>query len=283
MTRAIARRVLGITVAASLLALALAGAGNAAAAGKSQPTRRGLPMKRAIATVIALALAAPAVADEAAVRRMMQSKLGAEGRIESVLRVPASGFFEAVVRGAQGPRILYVDEAALFIVAGEIIDAKTGQNLTEERMRRLNAVEWTSLPFEWAVTTTRGTGRRKIAVFSDPNCPYCKRFEKDLARLDDITVHIFLYPVIKPESVTQTKSVWCSKDRAKAWNDLMLRDIQPAAAGCDTPVEKLVELGRRLGANSTPTWFLENGERYSGAMPLEHVRALLDAAAAKKR
>ena len=241
-------------------------------------------MKRAIATVIVLALASPAVADEAAVRRMMQAKLGAQGRIESVQRVPASGLFEVVVRGARGPRILYVDEGALFIVAGEIIDAKTGQNLTEERMRRLNAVEWNSLPFEWAVTTVRGGGRRKIAVFSDPNCPYCKRFEKDLAKLEDITVHIFLYPVIKPESVALTKSVWCSKDRARAWNDLMLRDIQPTAApDCDTPVEKLVSLGRRLGANSTPTWYLENGERYSGAMPLEQVRALLDAAAAKKR
>jgi len=233
---------------------------------------------------ILLALASAAFGDEGAVRRMMQSKLGAQGRIESVNRVPAGGLFEVVVRGAQGPRILYVDEGALFIVAGEIIDAKTGQNLTEERMRRLNAVNWNSLPFEWAVTTVRGGGRRKIAVFSDPNCPYCKRFEKDLAKLEDITVHIFLYPVIKPESVALTKSVWCSKDRARAWNDLMLRDIQPTAApDCDTPVEKLVALGRRLGANATPTWFLENGERYSGAMPLEQVRALLDAAAAKKR
>jgi thiol:disulfide interchange protein DsbC len=241
-------------------------------------------MKYGIAIVMALVFASPALADEAAVRRMMQSKLGPEGRLESVERMPAIGFYEVVVRGAQGPRILYVDEGALFIVAGEIIDAKSGQNLTEARMQRLNAVNWNSLPFDWAVTTTRGSGRRKIAVFSDPNCPYCKRFENDLAKLDDITVHIFLYPVIKPESVTQTKSVWCSKDRAKAWNDLMLRDIQPAAApDCDTPVAKLVGLGRRLGANATPTWFLENGERYSGALPLEQVRALLDAAAAKKR
>lgn len=241
-------------------------------------------MKYGVAMVMALVLASPAVADEAAVRRMMQSKLGPESGVESVERMPTIGFFEVVIRGAQGPRILYVDEGALFILAGEIIDARTGQNLTEARMRRLNAVNWNSLPFEWAVTTTRGGGRRKIAVFSDPNCPYCKRFEKNLAKLDDITVHIFLYPVIKPESVTQTKSVWCSKDRAKAWNDLMLRDIQPAATpDCDTPVEKLVELGRRLGANATPTWFLENGERYSGALPLEQVRTLLDAAAAKKR
>lgn len=97
-------------------------------------------------------------------------------------------------------------------------------------------------------------------------------------------MHVFLYPVIKPESVTQTKAVWCSKDRAKAWNDLMLRDIQPQAKpDCDTPVEKLVTLGRKLGANSTPTWFLQNGERYQGALPIDEVTRLLDAASPSKR
>lgn len=116
------------------------------------------------------------------------------------------------------------------------------------------------------------------------SAPYCKRFEKDLAGLDDITVHIFLYPIIKPESVAQTKSVWCSKDRSQAWNDLMLRDIEPTAKpDCDTPVEKLVALGRKLGANSTPTWFLRNGERYQGALPVDEVTRLLDAASSPKR
>jgi len=241
-------------------------------------------MSRALAVTAGLALASAAAADEAAVRRMFQAKLGAEARIESVLRLPRSGLFEIVVRGADGPRVFYADERASVIVVGQIIDSATGRNLTEERLQRLNAVKWDSLPFESAVTTTRGSGRRKIAVFSDPNCPYCKRFEKDLATLDDITVHIFLYPVIKPESVAQTKSVWCSRDRAKAWNDLMLRDIEPTAPpDCETPIEKLVALGRRLGANSTPTWFLESGARYQGAVPLEEVRRLLDAASSKGR
>ena len=115
-------------------------------------------------------------------------------------------------------------------------------------------------------------------------CPYCKTFEKSLAALDDITVHILPYPVIRPESVALTKSVWCSKDRARAWNDLMLRDIPPSAKpDCDTPVEILVALGRKLGANSTPTWFLENGERHQGALPLDEVRRLLDVASPAKR
>ena len=83
----------------------------------------------------------------------------------------------------------------------------------------------------------RGSGRREIAIFSDPNCPYCQHFESDLAKVDDITVHIFMYPVIRPDSVRLTKAVWCSKDRVKAWNDLMLKRIEPTAKpDCDTPV-----------------------------------------------
>jgi thiol:disulfide interchange protein DsbC len=226
---------------------------------------------------------AAAAADEGAMRRLIQSHLGDEARIETIARVPASSLYEVTVRGPNGPQLFYVDERVRVIVVGQVLDGRSGLNLTEERLRRLNAIDWASLPFADAITTKRGTGRRKIAVFSDPNCPYCKRFEKDLAKLGDITVHIFLYPVIRPESMPLTKSVWCSPDRARAWNDLMLRDIQPTAApDCDTPVEKLVALGRRLGASSTPTWFVETGERYSGAIPLEDTRRILDAASPAK-
>jgi thiol:disulfide interchange protein DsbC len=163
------------------------------------------------------------------------------------------------------------------MIAGQILDVRTGRNLTEERLRKLSAIHWDSLPFVSAITTVRGSGRRKIAVFSDPNCPYCQRFEKILAGIDDITVHIFLYPVIKPESVALTKAIWCSRDRAGAWHALLLRGVRPTAApDCDTPVDTLVALGRRLGATSTPTWFLQNGERYSGAMGAEKLIKLLD-------
>lgn len=241
-------------------------------------------MRQALVFAIFVGFALSALADEAAVRRMMQDKLRGGGQVESVQKAPFGDLYEVVVRSPEGPQLYYVDSGANVIIAGQMIEAKSGRNLTEERQRKLNTIKWNALPFDDAVTMRRGTGRRRIAVFSDPNCPYCKRFEKDLARLDDLTVHIFLYPVIKPESVTQTKSVWCSKDRAKAWNDLMLRDILPAAKpDCVTPVEKLVALGRKLGANSTPTWFLENGERYQGALPIDEVTRLLDAASSPQR
>jgi len=241
-------------------------------------------MNRMIAAACLLWFPLAALADEAAVRRMVQEKLRGDGKIESVQKAPFADLYEVVIRGPDGAQVYYVDSKASVIIAGQAIDAKTGRNLTEERQRELSRIKWDSLPFQWAITSKRGTGRRKIAILSDPNCPYCKRFEEDLAKLDDITVHIFPYAVIKPESVRQAKSVWCSKDRVKAWNDLMFRRIEPQAApDCDTPVEKLVEYGRKLGATSTPTWFLGTGERYSGAMPLEQVRKLLDQASGARR
>jgi thiol:disulfide interchange protein DsbC len=241
-------------------------------------------VRHLIALPLLLVLAVTALADEAAVRRMIQDKLRGSGRIENVQKAPFGDLYEVVIRSDEGLLVYYADGDAKVIIVGQLIDAKSGRNLTEERQRKLTAVKWESLPLQWAITTVRGSGRRKIAVLSDPNCPYCKRLEEDLAKLDDITVHILPYAVVKPESVRQAKAVWCSKDRAKAWNDLMFRRIEPQAApDCDTPIEKLAEFGRRMGANSTPTWFLESGERYSGALPLEDVRKVLDEASPARR
>ena len=236
-------------------------------------------MKRFIAAWALAVAASGALAGEAEVRSVIESNLHSGAKIESVRRVPFADLYEVAVRSADGPLVYYVDGAATVVIAGSVFDAKSGRNLTEERLRKLSAIKWDSLPFDSAITTVRGSGRRKIAVFSDPNCPYCQRFEKTLAAIDDVTVHIFLYPVIKPESVKLTKAVWCSKDRAEAWHALLLRGVGPSAApDCDTPVEKLVALGHRLGATSTPTWFLQNGERYSGAMRGEKLVQLLDQA-----
>ena len=223
-------------------------------------------------------------ADEAAVRRMVEDKLRGSGAVEAVRKMPFAELYEVVIRTPDGPAIYYVDSRATVIIAGKVFDAKTGRNLTEERERKLNAVKWESLPLQWAITMARGTGRRKIAILSDPNCPYCKRLEEDLAKLDDITIHILPYAIIRPESVRQAKAVWCSKDRVKAWNDLMFRRIEPRAEGeCETPVEKLVQYGRSIGATATPTWFLESGERFSGALPIDQLRRLLDDASPPKR
>lgn len=232
------------------------------------------------AAIVLVFFATASQADEEAIRKVFKTMVP-DVKVLSVQKLPYAGLYEVVVERPDGIRIFYTDAKAQIILAGaNLIDTRTQRSLTEERLRKLNAVDWSALPFHWAVTTRRGTGRRQIAIFSDPNCPFCKQFEKDLAKLDDLTVHIFMYPVVKPESVRQTKSVWCSKDRAKAWNDFMLKDIEPSApTGCDNPIDELVVLGKKLGATGTPTWFLPNGEKHQGALPMSTVVPLLDATA----
>jgi len=236
-----------------------------------------------LAGVLLAALAVgPARADENAVRRQVETRLR-DAKVIEVRKLPYAGLYEVALRNAQGVRVIYTDADAMVFVIGSLIDSTSGDNLTETRLRKLTAIDWSTLPFDSAITMKRGSGRREIAIFSDPNCPYCQHFESDLAKVDDITVHIFMYPVIRPDSVRLTKAVWCSKDRVKAWNDLMLRRIEPTAKpDCDTPVEKLVALGHKLGAASTPTWFLRNGEMYKGALPMEEVVRLLDATAVRR-
>jgi thiol:disulfide interchange protein DsbC len=230
--------------------------------------RRFFDVLRALLGVTLVAgMASVALADEQTIRRVLGPKLGG-AQIVSIQKLSGVALYEVAVLRDGGHAIFYTDASAQYVIRGSVMDVRTGRDLTAERLRKLSAIDWSELPFQWAITMTRGSGRRKIAVLSDPNCPYCKRFEEDLARLDDITVHIFPYAIIAPQSVRQSKAVWCSKDRVKAWNDLMFRRIGPQAApDCDTPVEKLIEYGRRLGATATPTWFLANGERHSGALP----------------
>jgi thiol:disulfide interchange protein DsbC len=167
-------------------------------------------------------------------------------------------------------------------IAGLAIEQRYSERkLLQERERKLGAVQWDSLPLQWAITTVRGTGRRKIAVLSDPNCRYCRTLEENLAKLDDITVHILPYAVLGPASERQARAVWCAKDRAKAWDDLMFRRIEPLAApDCVAPIAELAQFGWRIGARGTPTWFLVSGERFTGAMPLGELRRLLDEAPA---
>lgn len=221
-------------------------------------------------------------ADEQTIRQALRSRIP-NAEVLGVQKLPYAGLYEVVVRRGDDTAIYYSDALGQVMIVGNLIDVRTDRNLTEERLRQLSVIDWNKLPFHWAVTTRRGDGRRQIAIFSDPNCPFCQKFEKDLATVNNITVHIFMWPVIKPESVRQTKSVWCSKDRAKAWNDLMLKRVEPTApTDCENPIEELVALGRRLGATRTPTWFLPDGSRYMGALPMSEVVPLLDATALRR-
>src|SRR5205807_6774086 len=166
-----------------------------------------------------------------------------------------------------GMRVVYTDANATHIFVGKIYEAASERDLTEERMRKLNAIKFDSLPLDQAVKIQRGNGKRVLAMFSDPHCPYCKSIEQTLQQIDDITIYVFMFPVIRPDLADQSKAVWCSPDRAKAWIDVALRGKPPTVApSCANPVEKNLQLGRSLGVNSTPTLILANGEKVSGAL-----------------
>lgn len=230
---------------------------------------------------LAAALSMPALADEAQIRKVVEEKLSGV-KVEGVQRGPL-GLWEVRFRSGEGMRIVYTDATASYIILGKIYETKGDKDLTEERLRKLNAIKFDSLPLAQAVKVQRGNGKRVLVMFSDPYCPYCKQFEQTLQQIDNITVYVFMFPVIKPELADHSRAVWCSADRPKAWLDLALRGKPPAAsASCENPVEKNLELGHQLGVNSTPTLYLANGERVAGALSPADLREMLDKVASNK-
>lgn len=159
-----------------------------------------------------------------------------------------------------------------------------GDSVAEPTMASRGVISWTSLPFDHAIRVARGSGRRKIAVFADPNCDYCQKFEAELAKIDDIAVYLFLYPVVRSQSRHQVKAIWCSKDPAKAWHDLLFRRIGPVqGAPCKDPVDKIITFAKGLGIDATPTWFLENGDRHAGLKSHAELLRLMEAASPSRR
>lgn len=223
--------------------------------------------------------------DEAKIRQSIESKLGG-AKVEGVLPTPVGGIFEVRFQSRDGPQIIYTDAQGAYIFTGSLIDAKNDRNLTEERMTKLTAIEWSQLPLDLAIKVQRGNGKRAVAMFTDPYCPYCRRLEQTLLQINDLTVYVFMYPVIRPEAADHSRAAWCSKDRAKAWLELAANDrpkIPAASPNCANPVDKVLELGRSLRVTGTPTLFFPDGERAGGGMPLEQLRAKLDESAKAKR
>jgi len=231
--------------------------------------------------VLAATLSMPALADEAKIRKVVEDKLSGV-KVEGIQRGPL-GLYEVRFRSDDGMHIVYTDATASYIILGKIYETKGDRDLTEDRLRKLNAIKFDSLPLAQAVKVQRGSGKRVLVMFSDPHCPYCTKFEQTLQQVDDITVYIFMFPVIKPDLADHSKGVWCSPDRAKAWLDLALRGKPPTASpSCDNPVAKNLELGHKLGVNSTPTLYLANGERVAGALSPADLREMLDKVASSK-
>jgi thiol:disulfide interchange protein DsbC len=239
-------------------------------------------MARPVWFSLALFVAAAAGADEQQIRRSIEPKLDG-AKIESVQPSPIPGLMEVRFRTSQGVQILYTDPKGENVVQGEIYDSKTGRNLTEERISKLSAIRFESLPLDKAVKIVRGNGKRVAAMFSDPYCPACQAFEQTLQQVDDMTLYVFMFPVIRPERIEDSKSIWCSPDRARAWLDLALRKKAPSPATCDNPVESIVALGQSIGVRATPTLFFENGERQQGGGSANDLRLRMDLAAKESR
>lgn len=228
-------------------------------------------LKKLLPVVLAVAFGAQAMADEADIKKAMESKLGA--KVESVTKSGYLGLYEVFADG----NIIYTDEKGTAIIVGPLIDGKTMKNVTEERMKKLTAIKFSELPLDRAIKQVRGDGKRVMATFEDPNCGYCKRLAKDLLKLENVTVYTFLLPILSEDSVRKSKQIWCSSDRAKAWNDWMVEGKAPSGReDCDTSaVSKNQEFGRKLNISGTPTMFFSDGERVPGAMPLARIEQKL--------
>jgi thiol:disulfide interchange protein DsbC len=228
-----------------------------------------------LALICSLALSQAAWAQEDVIRKNLPARLPQFKQIDEVRKSEIPGLYEVRVDGVE---IYYTDAKADFLIEGSLIDTRNKRNLTEERVEKLTAIKFESLPLKDAFTVVRGNGERKMAVFEDPNCGYCKRFERDLQKVDNVTIYMFLYPILGADSVEKSKAIWCAKDRGTAWLDWMLRE-QPASSasgGCDaTALSRNVELGRKYKINGTPTLLFTNGSRVPGAVDAKKVEQML--------
>lgn len=234
-------------------------------------------MKSLTALFLAVLGMALAHAGEKEVRRAVQA-LAPEAKVVSVGRTPLADLYEVVVDGPRGVAVIYVSGKGDHILVGELLDVRKRRNLTGERMERLTAVDFDSLPLNQAIKMVQGNGKRRLAVFSDPDCPYCRKLEPELAKLNDVTIYIFPYPLpMHADAARKSKLVWCAKDRLQAWQDMMLRNKLPEGGrtDCDHPVDKNLALGQRLRIDGTPTLIFADGRRLSGYTEAERIEQML--------
>jgi thiol:disulfide interchange protein DsbC len=220
-----------------------------------------------------------AFAQEDIIRKNLAERLPALAKIDEVSKTPMNGLYELRVNDSD---IFYTDAEGNFLIQGNLIDTRAKRNLTEERAAKLSAIDFAALPIKDAFTQVRGTGKRQLAVFEDPNCGYCKRFERDLQKVNDVTIHTFLVPILGPDSVEKSKNIWCAKDKNKAWLDWMVRDQPAAKASCDTAaLERNLAFSRKYKITGTPTLFFADGSRVPGAIGVDQIEKTLASAKAK--
>ena len=215
------------------------------------------------------------VPPEDTIRQTLTERLPNLPKIDEISKTPMEGLYEVRVNKTE---IFYTDRAGNYLIQGELIDTKERTNLTEARVEKLTALPFDQLPLQDAFTIVRGNGERKLAIFEDPNCGFCKRFERELEKLDNVTVHVFLYPILGPDSMVKSTHIWCAQDKAKAFTDWMTQNVLPTPASCDTAaLQRNVAFGQQHRISGTPTTFFADGTRVAGAVPLDRIEQGLSA------
>ncbi|MSQ59542.1 MAG: DsbC family protein [Betaproteobacteria bacterium] len=228
------------------------------------------------AAVLGISMLGLAHADEESVRKGFTAKFP-KAHVQSVTKIPNIDLYEVII----GTDVYYTDDNVQYLVEGSLTDLKTEKNLTAERQRELKEtpIAWKDLPLDLAIKKVKGKGERKVAVFSDPDCPFCKRLENTLKDVDNVTIYTFLFPLadLHPQAVDRSRAIWCSPDRIKAWDDYMLNGMQPGKhKDCDSPVEKVLAYGQKKNINSTPTLVFASGKRVNGAYPRDAIEQNLN-------
>lgn len=231
-----------------------------------------MKMTRWLTAALVTLGAAHALAQEATIRKNLTERIPNIPKIDEISKTPMNGLYEV----RMGNEVMYSDAEGHFLIQGNLLDVRQQRNLTEERQNKLSAVPFDQLPLKQAFTQVRGNGKRKLVVFADPNCGYCKRFEKDLQKLENVTIYHFLYPILGDDSRNKSRNIWCAKDKAKVWNDWMVNGTTPPTAQCDAAaVDANVEFGKKYRITGTPTLLFADGSRVPGAVPLAQVEKML--------
>jgi thiol:disulfide interchange protein DsbC len=241
--------------------------------------------KKIVSIIAALSvLASGAALANEALKKTLQAKVP-ELTIESVSKSPLPGLYEVVARVDGDTMLFYADEKGQYLIVAErVLDLDAKKNILEERVNRLTGIRFDALPLDMAFKSVKGNGKRRLAVFSDPDCPYCRRLEQDLKKLNDVTVYTFLLPIeqLHPAATEKARQVWCSADRQKTWDDLMLNNVSPTGAkSCENPVDKIVAFAEQKRINATPTMILADGTRVSGAKSAGELDRLMNEAEAR--
>ena len=205
---------------------------------------------------------------EQQIRSELQKKIGSNTKIKSVSLSPIPGVYEVLV----GNDIFYTDVNSKYLIQGEIIEIATGKNITEQKQADLNRIKWSELNPANALKVVRGNGSRQLAVFSDPNCGYCKRLDKSLQQLDNVTIFTYLIPILSPDSTQKSKQIWCSADSQKTYIDWMINGVIPSGkSDCTTPLDKNMAFAKTYGITGTPTIFFTDGSRFPGAVQISDI------------